>query len=144
MRFWDASAVVPLLIDEQATSRALELVREDDALIVWWGTLVECSAATAHYARRGASPEVVRRMTARLRGLAAAWQQVEPTDRLRAEAVRLTRLHPLRGAAALQLAAALAACDDQPQALDLVSGDRRLIAAATRHGFHVIDPLVTP
>jgi uncharacterized protein len=49
MRFWDASAIVPLLVSE-TSSRALQaLVKQDPIMLVWWGSEVECaSAASAH------------------------------------------------------------------------------------------------
>jgi hypothetical protein len=47
-------------------------------------------------------------------------------------------LHDLRAADALQLAAALIACDEQPALLPFVTLDRRLADAARREGFRVL------
>jgi hypothetical protein len=42
VRYWDTSAIVPLLVDE-ATSDAVKDAFEADPLVVtWWGTAVEC------------------------------------------------------------------------------------------------------
>ena len=51
MRFWDASAIVPLLITE-TTTRALQgLAGADPAMLVWWATEVECASAIARLER---------------------------------------------------------------------------------------------
>ena len=50
-------------------------------------------------------------------------------------AQRLLRLHPLRAADALQLAAAVVASEHEPRSLDFVCLDERLAAAASREGF---------
>lgn len=75
-----------------------------------------------------------------LAGLAASWQEVEPSSRLRQIASRLVRTHPLRAADALQLAAAIMAADGDPQTLPIVTLDERLARAAEREGFPVIEP----
>jgi hypothetical protein len=46
--------------------------------------------------------------------------------------------HPLRGADALQLAAALVWCDEAPQGDTFVCLDERLKEAARREGFGVL------
>ncbi len=59
-------------------------------------------------------------------------------EQVRNRAIRLLRLHPLRAADALQLAAALTAAAEDPERLHLVSSDDRLSAAAQREGFRVL------
>jgi hypothetical protein len=54
-------------------------------------------------------------------------------------ASRLLRVHPLRAADALQLAAALAAAKGDPSSLDVVCLDQRLSEAARREGFRVLE-----
>ena len=70
--------------------------------------------------------------------LAAAWLEIEPLEQVRKRAMRLLRIHRLRAADALQLAAALTAADEDPKRLDLVSSDDRLLQAARREGFTVM------
>ncbi|MFQ5953510.1 MAG: hypothetical protein ACE5JZ_00430 [Kiloniellales bacterium] len=53
MRFWDGSAVVPLLVDEPARIRLLDLLEADGRLIVWRGTPVQCASAIARREREG-------------------------------------------------------------------------------------------
>ena len=73
-----------------------------------------------------------------LERLATTWLEVRPLERVRRRALRLLRVHPLRGADALQLAAALTAADEDPTSLDVVSSDARLSAAAQLEGFLVV------
>ena len=137
MRFWDSSAIVPLLVEESGTRTARDLFAADAEMVVWWATLVECMSSIARCEHDGTSPSATR-------VLAARWTEVSPSDAVRADARRLLRLHELRAADALQLAAARALCDGAPDGFPLVTNDRRLAAAATREGFDVIDPLGEP
>ncbi|HYG66837.1 MAG TPA: type II toxin-antitoxin system VapC family toxin, partial [Anaeromyxobacteraceae bacterium] len=126
MRFWDASALVPLLVSEPASDPVLALLNGDSELLVWWGSPVECVSALARREREGAmTPAAVTAATDRLRMLAAAWQEVLPGDGIRAAAQRLLRVHPLRAADALQLAAAVIASEHDPASLPFVCLDER-------------------
>jgi hypothetical protein len=58
---------------------------------------------------------------------------------VRRTAERLLRVHALRSADSLQLAAAITAADHNPSTLELVCLDDRLTAAARREGFTVTD-----
>ena len=140
MRFWDASAIVPLLVAESSTRRLQTLAAEDSAILVWWGCEVECVSALARLEREGAFNEAA--MTAalaRLRQLVAGWHEVDPSDAIREAATRFLRVHPLRAADALQLAAAFLAAERRPASLELVTLDDRVAAAARKEGFTVID-----
>jgi hypothetical protein len=53
------------------------------------------------------------------------------------KALRFLRVHPLRAADALQLAAAFVAAERRPPSLELVTLDDRLVAAARKEGFRV-------
>jgi hypothetical protein len=46
MRFWDASALVPLIVAEPAMKRMQTLAAKDPAMLVWWGTEMESASAT--------------------------------------------------------------------------------------------------
>ena len=45
MRFWDASAVVPLCVEEESTQPMRDLLATDADVAIWWGTPVEAAAA---------------------------------------------------------------------------------------------------
>src|SRR5256885_16858219 len=108
MKFWDSSAVVPLLVVEQQRDELLALLQRDPRMLVWWGTLVECTAALARREREGAL-SVADTGTAleRLRDVAVAWQEILPRDGVRSPAQRVLPVHPLRAADRPHLAAAL-------------------------------------
>ncbi len=53
MRFWDASAVVPLLIKEPTYPALRLLLESDSTLAVGWGTSIECTSALARGEREG-------------------------------------------------------------------------------------------
>ena len=57
MKFWDSSAVVPLLVVEQQRDELLGLLQRDPRMLVWWGTLVECTAALARREPARQAPE---------------------------------------------------------------------------------------
>ena len=139
MKFWDASALVPLLVEETTTRRLTALAVADPVMLVWWGSEVECVSAIARLERDGAiEAEGVESALARLKLLATSWHEVDASDALRASAVRVLRVHPLRAADALQLAAASEACERRPASLDFVTLDGRLATAARREGFPVL------
>lgn len=137
MRFWDTSALVPLLVGEARTRVAIGLLREDQDIAAWWGTRVECASALARLERDG---HRIEDPLTRLDALTEAWHEVEPTEHVRRLARRLLRVHPLRAADALQLAAATTASEGDPSTLPFVCLDDRLALAASREGF----PLAWP
>jgi uncharacterized protein len=101
---------------------------------------VECASAIARLEREGALDEAaVREAFQRLTQLATGWHEVDPSDPIRETAVRFLRVHPLRAANALQLAAAFLAAERRPSSLEVVTLDDRLAAAARKEGFVVIE-----
>ena len=144
MKFWDSSALVPLLAAEPASKPILALYTQDPEAVVWWSTPVECASAIARLERdESLSAEDAAVAFARLDALAASWLQVEPSDEIRETARRLLRMHPLRAADALQLAAAYAAAERRPPTMTFVTLDDRLRTAAGREGF-VVQALPAP
>jgi uncharacterized protein len=140
MRFWDASAIVPLVMTEATTKTLQGLAAADPAVLVWWATEVECASAIARLERDGAlEPPAAIEAFDRLKRLAGAWHEVDPSDSIREAAVRFLRVHPLRVADALQLAAAFVAAERRPSSLEVVTLDDRLAAAARKEGFALIE-----
>lgn len=139
MRYWDASAIIPLLVRESTSDRMMERLREDPAIVTWWGTSVECVSALARLERDGSlSASDVGATLALLREAALSWAEIPASPLVREQTTRLLRLHPIRAGDALQLAAAIVASDFQPSTLELVALDTRLGAAAEREGFTVL------
>ncbi|HEX8755733.1 MAG TPA: type II toxin-antitoxin system VapC family toxin [Steroidobacteraceae bacterium] len=140
MRYWDTSAVLPLIVDEPARQRLLTLYEEDPQLVTWWATPIEIASAVARREREGTitSDEADAALKSAKR-LGAAWHEVVPSEMVRRTAERLLRLHNLRAADSLQLSAALIAANHDPTTLEMVCFDNRLTLAARREGFTVID-----
>ena len=140
MKFWDASAIVPLLVNEETTRRLQAVAAKDSAMLVWWGSAVECISALARLERDGAlDPPAMTLALQRLRQLSSGWHEIDPSDEIRETAARFLRVHPLRAADALQLAAAFAAAERRPASLEIVTLDDRLANAARKEGFALLD-----
>ena len=136
MRFWDASGIVPLLVRQARTRDMEQLLARDPAMVTWWGTSVECLSALMRLAREGSlADDDVRDAERRLHELRNGWDEVLPGEACRRTAERMLRVHALRAADALQLAAALIAADHDPSRLEVVCLDQRLIEAGRKEGF---------
>lgn len=137
MSFWDASALVPLLVGEPESARMRARAAQAGRMRVWWGTKLECGSALARLEREG---EPVGAAFALLRTLARTWDVVQPSAAVEDTAMRMLRSYPLRAADALQLAAAFAACSGRCGELELVTLDERLAEAAAKEGFVLPEP----
>jgi uncharacterized protein len=140
VKFWDASAIVPLLVAEPTTQSVQALARRDLDMLVWWGSEVECASAISRLERGGALDVKEAQLALnRLVQFANAWHEVEPTEIIREDAMRFLRIHKLRAADALQLAAAYTAAERRPSSLEVVTLDERLADAARKEGFALVD-----
>jgi len=137
VRFWDSSAIVPLLLEQPSTARCRALLAEDPDIVAWWGTSVECASAVARLRREGhlrpADEAAALRILERLR---QRWYEVLPGESVRGSALRILRLHSLRSADALQLAAALE-WSGTPANGVIVTFDDRLARSAELEGFQL-------
>jgi len=139
VKFWDASAIVPLLVAEPTTERLQAILAEDADMLVWWASEVECASAIARLSREGAlDDDGADEAIDRLKQLAGVWHEVDPIEPVREAAVRFLRVHALRAADALQIAAAFVAAERRPASLDVITLDDRLAAAARKEGFRLI------
>lgn len=137
--FWDSSALVPLLVPEPQSAELATLVADDKESTIWWGTPLECHSALHRRNREHPiSAAVMTTAIERIRTVVEYADTVSPSDELRRRAARLLAVHPLRAADALQLAAALLWCEEQPHAEGFVSLDVRLREAALKEGFTVL------
>lgn len=140
MRFWDSSALVPLLVEEELSAAVRELYLAEQEAITWWSTPVECVSAIARLEREDRlSPQAATESLDRLDALVRQWHRIEPVEAVLETARRLLRVHPLRAADSLQLAAAFLASEGRPSTLEFVCLDDRLVIAAQREGFPVRD-----
>jgi predicted nucleic acid-binding protein len=99
VRFWDSSAIVPMLVPEPSSATVRTVFESDPEVTVWWTTGVECSGALARLERESAisAPDMLDALD-RLDALALSWREVQPVARLRPVAVRLLRTHSLGAA----------------------------------------------
>jgi predicted nucleic acid-binding protein len=141
MKFWDSSALIPLLVPEAMSSATQDVFKRDPVIVVWWATEVECTSAIARQHRnKNLSDVLVVDAYARLDVLRDGWHEVEPGEEIRESARRFLRVHDLRTADALQLAAAYYLAEGRPPTLELVSFDERLLCAARGEGFATLKP----
>ena len=139
MRFWDSSALIPLLLGEAKQKRMLSLIEQDPRVAVWWGTPVEIYSAIARRERAGQlGPAEASEALLVLEALTEGWLEIQPAIQVRKTAQRLLRVHPLRAADALQLAAALSAFGGSSPSGTFVCLDDRLLDAARREGLRVL------
>jgi len=139
MRFWDSSALVAIAVDEKATRSVRDLSREDPELMVWILSEVEITSALWRRRRANELPELVRADAQRQMDLTLSNAvTVADVPAVVRRARRLLASHTLRAADAMQLAAALLACEDEPSRLPFVTIDDRLADAAAREGFTVV------
>jgi len=135
MRFWDSSAIVPLLVKEETSDFLLDLIQSDRDKVIWWGTETECLSALARREREGGlDRQSVAMAEANLSKILAEAYEIQPNHELRRIARRLLMTHPLRAADALQLASALFFGGTQIPELSFVTLDKNLSAAAGREG----------
>jgi len=141
MKFWDASAIIPLCIDEHETPSVREIARKDGSLVVWWAGIVESCSAFARPRREGTlSADDEAQSLAVLSELSGAWTEIEPSDDIRTVTRRLLQNYPLRAADSLQLAAAIIWTGKTPKGHEFVCLDGRLRDAAAKEGFTVLPP----
>lgn len=138
MRFWDSSAIVPLLVRQASSSNADSWLADDPRVATWSLTSVEITSALWRLVREQALAEdEAIRADQRALQFAAASHTVVDVESVKALARRLLRVHALRAADALQLGAALLWAGGRPQSKILHTLDERLALAARREGFDV-------
>ena len=142
MKFWDSSAVVPLLVHETATPFFKAVYARDSLMTVWWGTTIECASALARYERdpRLSASKAIADGFRRLDEAATHWNEIAASVTVKEMALILLRRHQLRAADALQLAAAAIAREEKGAAWEFVCADKHLLQAAIKEGFEVLAP----
>lgn len=139
MKFWDTSALFTLLTTQKGSSNAAAVFASDPEVAIWWGTPVELASAAARLRRMGDMDDAAyTSIIGKIGPLAQSSEEVQPTEEVRQTAVRLVRVHDLRAADSLQLAAALVWARHVPTGLGFVCLDARLRSAAEKEGFNVL------
>lgn len=138
MRFWDSSAIVPALVQQQSTKRVLQLLTSDQSLVVSWVTYFECFSALARLEREGMTPLEFNIAATLLDQLSTGWITIRQSEKLAREIRRVLRVHPLKCADAVQLGSALVAREALSDKLEFCSFDAQLNLAARKEGFAVV------
>lgn len=142
MRYWDASALVPLLVAEPESATVRQLLREDEQVVTWAWTRTEIVGAIERRIREGSLSRVQRReILRRFASFTVAWDEIADILAVRSRANTLLARHPLRAADAGQLGAAQLVQEQLNEPLDFVCLDNRLGNVAELEGFRVLpDP----
>jgi len=136
MRFWDTSAIVPLCVNEPMSQKVTRLLKDDEGMVVWWATRVECVSALSRRFREGSLDATgLGQATAVLNSAVERWTEVQPVAAVRDVAERLLRVHSLRAADAFQLAAAFIWAGGSPRDCAIVCLDKVIRDVAVREGF---------
>lgn len=142
MKFWDSSAIVPLVVPESSTGEMLSLYQDDPQILVWLLTPVEILSALCRKLREGTlERDNFRHFRDSLNLLGGDWSEITGVEQVRTRALRVLEVHPLRAADALQLSAALVATADRPSGFPFVTCDHLLAEAADKEGFTVLPSL---
>jgi predicted nucleic acid-binding protein len=138
VRFWDSSAVVPLLVRQESSPVAEGWIAEDPDMVLWTLTSVEVVSAFRRLVREQALKEDSARIAERrLDQLVRTCHVVVDVPAVKGQAIRVLRFHQLRAFDALQLGAALLWAEGHPEGRTLHTLDVRLGSAAEREGFSV-------
>jgi len=139
VRFWDSSAIVPLVCREVESSRCRAWLRADPVIVVWAFTAPEVVSALCRKRREGRlNQRIFVAAKARPHKIEQAWSEVVSYEAVRARARRLLETHPLSAADALQLAAALVMTEERPAGIEFVTFDTKLAEAANKEGFKLL------
>jgi uncharacterized protein len=141
MKFWDSSAIVPLVANEENTDYCLKALADDPKMLIWCLSRVEVMSALCRRVRDGLmGPDEFKKSKERLTVILGKVAEVSAVERVRSRALRLLEVHPLRAADACQLAAALVCVQEDPERLTILCFDHRLESAAIKEGFVVNPP----
>jgi predicted nucleic acid-binding protein len=139
LRFWDASAIIRLFIEEAGTELVRTWLQEDASMAVWALTRVEVVSAIERRAREG-HLSTSQRLSAldTCEKLLRAAHELSDVLAVRSRALPLLGRYPLRAADAAQLGAASLLAESDVSSLPLVALDRQLADAARREGYRVL------
>lgn len=139
MRYWDASALVPLVVAEPVSRLVREWLAEDDQIITWVWTQTEIVSAIERRTREGSLSRIQRReVLGRFDAFARNWDEVTDALAIRSRANALLARHSLRAADAGQLGAALLVQEQLTGPLTFACLDQRLSSAAELEGLRIL------
>ena len=138
MRFWDSSAIIPLLVLEEESEYCISAFQTDNEIMVWTMSKVEVFSALCRRFRENAfNEDAFESAKKRMNDLFDTTFEIVSISKVKERALRLLQVHHLRAADALQLASVLVATQEDPSKLPIICFDSRLKLAAKREGFTV-------
>ena len=135
MRFWDTSAIVPLVTKEEQTPRMQQVIAADGNVAVSFITPVELTSTIWRRGRRWYDQPSFRRSLFKIAEIEANWMMIDEHEPIIKSARQLITKYVLRSGDAIQLAAALLLAGDHPEDLPFISLDQDLARAARDEGF---------
>ena len=139
MRYWDSSALVPLIVEQDASATVASLIISDAGIATWWGSVAECTSAISRLERIGELDTDGAELSLRkLEFLRRQWHEIEPSEPVRKAALRALRLHPLAAADAFQAGAVTVFAGGESSETEVICLDSRLGDSLRREGFTVL------
>jgi predicted nucleic acid-binding protein len=135
VKFWDSSALVPLVSDEERTDDLKKLFEQDRQVVVAFITPLEVTSAVSRKA--GVNRDLRREAQRHYAVLAANWSVINEYLLVLTNAERLIAHHRLRSGDAIQLACALIGTGPGAR-IPFVTLDEELAAAARAEGLSVL------
>ena len=138
MKFWDSSALLSLLVAQAGQEAVRAVLDEDREMALWWGTHIELASGLCRLHRESLIDDgTFSRLLKVVVKIMDDADEVQPTEQIRQASIRILRVHRLRAADSLQLAAALAWTENSPSGAGFVCLDKRLCEAADEEGFEL-------
>lgn len=135
--FWDSSALLPLCVPQIRSQKAAALY-ERFAVVAWWASEVEILSGLSRLRRMGDISHEQFAAGKKLATIVAGdWSPLNLTASIVPDASSMLEQYPLRAADALQVAAALVACEHYPGGYAFITADLRQAEAARQVGFAV-------
>ena len=139
MKFWDTSAIIPIIIEQSYSAEIKQILKTDPHMIVFWGTIVESLSALSRLQREHFLDDTsFKHASGLLETLIRNWTEILPGNDLREQAIRIVSVHGLKTLDSLQLSAALIWTNKRPVNNSIVSLDKQLRTAAGKEGFIVL------
>ena len=139
MKYWDASALVALVVAEPDSTAVRKLLGDDEHIVTSAWTHTEIVSAIERRTREGSLSRIQRReILKKFTSFAAAWDEITDVLAVRSQANALLARQPLRAADAAQLGAALLVQAQLNEPLDFVCLDNRLGNAAELEGLRIV------
>lgn len=135
MKFWDTSALIPLLTEEETTPIMTEIFRADQNIVAAFITPIEMTSVL--WRKAGVNDDLRHLAERRYAVIQANWTIIDEYAAAMPLARRYAAVYRLRAGDAIQLACAVLAIRERDE-LPFVVRDHDLAAAARTEGFPIL------